>query len=110
MFGLGTSEMVIFGVIALLLYGKRLPEVAKGLGQSFRQFKDGLSGIDEDFTNPMKSVQKSINNAMNSPVNYSSSGSNNRLGSNTTSTTAKTADFEEEAPSAPRFELPSKNE
>jgi sec-independent protein translocase protein TatA len=41
-------EMVIVGIIALLLFGKRLPEVAKSLGKSFVEFKKGVQGIEDD--------------------------------------------------------------
>lgn len=42
MFGLGMQELVIVGVVAVLLFGKRLPEVARSLGHSYREFKRGL--------------------------------------------------------------------
>jgi sec-independent protein translocase protein TatA len=42
MFGLGPMEMAIVGVVAVLLFGKRLPEVARSVGQSFHAFKEGL--------------------------------------------------------------------
>lgn len=46
--GMGSSEMIIFGVIALLLFGKRLPEVARSVGSSFMEFKKGMQGIQDD--------------------------------------------------------------
>jgi len=48
--GIGAPEVLIFGVIALLLFGKRLPEVARSLGQGVGQFKKGISGLQEEFT------------------------------------------------------------
>jgi sec-independent protein translocase protein TatA len=45
MFGLGMGEMIIVGVVAILLFGKNLPSVAKSLGYSYREFKKGLSDI-----------------------------------------------------------------
>jgi sec-independent protein translocase protein TatA len=42
MFGMGMGEMVVIGLIALLLFGARLPQVAKNLGQSVVSFKKGL--------------------------------------------------------------------
>ncbi len=45
---LGVPEMIVIGVIALLLFGKRLPEVARSLGKGVVEFKKGLNGIDDD--------------------------------------------------------------
>jgi len=46
--GLGPMELMIVLVIAVLLFGKRLPEVAKGLGKSVVEFKKGIRGIEEE--------------------------------------------------------------
>ncbi|MFH1304669.1 MAG: twin-arginine translocase TatA/TatE family subunit [Planctomycetota bacterium] len=49
MFGMpGGYEMIIVGIIALLLFGKRLPEVARSLGKGIVEFKKGVSGIEDD--------------------------------------------------------------
>ena len=42
MFGFGTSEMLVAGVICLLLFGHRLPSAMKSLGSSLRSFQQGL--------------------------------------------------------------------
>lgn len=45
----GGLEWVVVGIVALLLFGKRLPGVAKSLGQALHEFKSGLSGkLDEN--------------------------------------------------------------
>ena len=44
----GPVEWIIIAAIALLLFGKRLPEVGKSLGQGIVEFKKGLKGIDAD--------------------------------------------------------------
>lgn len=46
--GLGPMEMVIIGVIAILLFGNRLPEVAKSIGKGFNEFKKGMHGIEDE--------------------------------------------------------------
>ena len=49
MFDIGFAEMLILGVIAVLLFGKRLPEVAKSLGASYNQFRRGLNDLRSEF-------------------------------------------------------------
>ena len=40
--------MVVFG-IAVLLFGKRLPEVGRTLGKGIVEFKKGIRGLEEEF-------------------------------------------------------------
>lgn len=47
-FGIGTNELLILGVIAVLLFGTRLPKVARSFGQSVTEFKKGMKEIQED--------------------------------------------------------------
>ncbi|MCI0488683.1 MAG: twin-arginine translocase TatA/TatE family subunit [Blastocatellia bacterium] len=43
--GLGWPEMLIIILIVVILFGaRRIPEVAKGLGEGIRSFKTGLHG------------------------------------------------------------------
>ena len=40
MFGLGTTELIVIGVIVFLIFGaKRIPEIGKGLGGALKEFK-----------------------------------------------------------------------
>ena len=42
---LGLSELVVIAIIALVVIGpKRLPEVARGLGQAVKAFQDAMKG------------------------------------------------------------------
>lgn len=46
---LGLSELVVIFIIALLVMGpKRLPDVARGLGEALRAFQDALKGRGHD--------------------------------------------------------------
>lgn len=40
--------MLVIGVVMLLLFGRRLPEVGRSLGQGIVQFKKGLKDIGDD--------------------------------------------------------------
>lgn len=44
LFGLGVQELLLILAIVLLLFGStRLPRLAKGLGQSIKEFKSGVA-------------------------------------------------------------------
>jgi sec-independent protein translocase protein TatA len=47
MFGMGPMELLIVLVVALLLFGNRLPSVARSLGRSMVEFKKGMHDIDD---------------------------------------------------------------
>ncbi len=84
MFGLGPLELGIVGVIAVLLFGNRLPEVGRSLGRSLTEFKKG-----------MRDIQGQMDSAMHEPA-PSQMVRNQR------------AVDESEEPTAPKFEPPSR--
>jgi sec-independent protein translocase protein TatA len=45
---LGGGELLVIGLIALLLFGTRLPKVARSLGQSVNEFKQGMKDPPRD--------------------------------------------------------------
>ncbi|MFO0921720.1 MAG: twin-arginine translocase TatA/TatE family subunit [Pirellulales bacterium] len=50
MFGnLTPSELLFFGVIALLLFGAKLPDVAKNLGGTYRELRKHLNEFQKEF-------------------------------------------------------------
>ena len=64
--GIGMNEMVIIGIVAVVLFGKQLPSVARSLGGSYREFKKGLTAFQRSFTEaadevtaPVKDIAKS---------------------------------------------------
>lgn len=47
-FGLGPTELVVILIILLVLFGgAKLPSLAKGLGQSIKEFKKASKEMDE---------------------------------------------------------------
>jgi sec-independent protein translocase protein TatA len=46
---IGAGEIVLLLLVALLLFGaKRLPEIGRSLGKGMREFKDSVTGKDDD--------------------------------------------------------------
>lgn len=46
---IGTTELLLIGGLALLLVGgKKLPEMMRGLGKGVREFKDGMKEVSSD--------------------------------------------------------------
>ena len=57
---IGPWEIAILLVIVLLVFGpKRLPEMGKSLGKGMREFKDSITGKDDDPTPAELPVQTS---------------------------------------------------
>lgn len=86
MFGLSPVELMVVAVVAILLFGSKLPEVARSLGGSYRELRKGLS----EFQDQMRLAD------LNSPSKPK----------------AKVADIDEEdqfrEPTAPKFVPPSR--
>lgn len=59
MFSPGFGQMLMVLFIALLLFGKRLPEVARNLGKGLKEFQSGIKGI-----------QNEVNQTVNSASSY----------------------------------------
>ena len=56
--GLGFQELVLILIVAVLMFGgKKIQEVAKGIGEGIRNFKTALKG-DEETTEPKKDTEK----------------------------------------------------
>jgi sec-independent protein translocase protein TatA len=65
-FGLGGTELVLILGVALLLFGgKKLPELAKGLGQGIREFKKATKAVTDEVQNTAeeKPMQKFLTNS-----------------------------------------------
>jgi sec-independent protein translocase protein TatA len=64
MFGLGQTELIIFLVIVLIIFGpKNLPKLARSMGQAIRDFRTGIKGVeremaDEDEESPVETSAK----------------------------------------------------
>lgn len=90
--GVGSGEMLMLGLIALLLFGKNLPEVARNFGHGLAEFKKGMSGFQKEF------------NAQLNPLRYEEPKKNANNNAAKSRPIAKEA---ERKVSAPKFELPT---
>lgn len=57
----GVFELIIIAVIALLIFGRRLPEIARGLGRSLAELKKGVREA-KDATDEIENDVKDIKN------------------------------------------------
>ena len=55
MLGLSPAHLLLFGVVAILLFGNRLPSVARSLGRSLVEFKKGMNELESEFKSSMYS-------------------------------------------------------
>ena len=58
----GGWEMVVIAIVILLLFGaKKLPELAKGLGQGIREFKGAVDGVKDEINDAKDKVESEEN-------------------------------------------------
>ncbi|HEX6080416.1 MAG TPA: twin-arginine translocase TatA/TatE family subunit [Methylomirabilota bacterium] len=59
MFGLGYQELLLILVIVLILFGaQRLPDLARSLGSSVKEFKKGVNDLKDDTAAVKKDDEK----------------------------------------------------
>jgi len=59
MFGFpGYAEIIIVGIIGVLLFGNRLPSIARSIGSAIPQFKKGLQDVKDECDEAVKSIKQ----------------------------------------------------
>ena len=68
----GPIEILIVLIIAILIFGKRLPEIARGMGKSLHEFKKGIKeakdtkeGIENDVKDAVGLNEQEANSTVN---------------------------------------------
>tara|TARA_B100000945_G_C20412354_1_gene613256 strand:+ start:917 stop:1303 length:387 start_codon:yes stop_codon:yes gene_type:complete len=96
--GMGMTEVMVIALIAVMLFGKNLPGVARKFGKTYREFRKGLS----EFQSSVK-MDEYVNDVSNDY--YDDSSSNNSTASGADDWSAD--DYDDfEAPDVPIFEPP----
>jgi sec-independent protein translocase protein TatA len=58
---IGWPELLVIGIVFILLFGaKKLPDVAKGLGEGIRNFKSAVKGQTQEMQEVKKEIQNEI--------------------------------------------------
>jgi sec-independent protein translocase protein TatA len=91
--GIGGPELLIILVIILLLFGaKKLPELARGLGKSMKEFKNATQDIQEDFQEAMDSVDTAKEEGKDKATASPKARTSQRKKASSKATTASQAD------------------
>ena len=61
--GVGWPEMAVILGLALLVFGKRLPEVGRSLGRGLVEFKKGLKGVKDELEDVDREVEEATERA-----------------------------------------------
>lgn len=69
MFGIGTPELLVILIVALIVLGpKRLPEVAKALGKGLAELRKATSGLSDELQNARIMLEREAQAALKNPA------------------------------------------
>lgn len=64
--GIGATEVIIIAIFVLVFFGaKRIPELAKGLGQGIKEFKQASKDIKKEIEDSTRDIDDAINSEEN---------------------------------------------
>jgi sec-independent protein translocase protein TatA len=72
-FMLNPVQMMVIGVIAVLLFGKRLPEVGRSFGKGIAEIRKQIRGIEDaihSVGSDVQSIQVDVEPARRNPEDY----------------------------------------
>jgi len=65
MFGIGTSELILILVVALLIIGPReLPRIGREVGKAFRSFQRAADDVKESIVREIEDAGKEVKDAV----------------------------------------------
>lgn len=60
--GIGIMEMVLIGIVAILLFGSKLPEVARNIGRSYGELRKGLTELKSTINSEIDNADRDSGN------------------------------------------------
>ncbi|MFG0257574.1 MAG: twin-arginine translocase TatA/TatE family subunit [Phycisphaerales bacterium JB043] len=63
----GPLEWTIIAILGLLIFGKRLPEVGRSIGQGIVEFKKGLKGVQDEIEDASEPKRESLADSKKTP-------------------------------------------
>ena len=107
---ISTGTLVMLGVVAVLLFGERLPEVARTCGKKFNDFRKSIQSIQDEIRSAAHSATSELTSAFDTSSGSSSSSpsSSTSSGSNGSGTKRRSRESDEdyEEATAPMFVPP----
>lgn len=65
MFGFGPTEMIFIGIVAVVLFGGNLPDVARKFGAVYRDLRRSLNDVQAQFREAEYEARRTVNEATN---------------------------------------------
>ena len=85
MFGLGFGELLVILLIALIFIGpKKLPELAKGLGQGLKEFQKATKGFSEQLDQAKREITDAASTVDHTPKELPATETHNDVKSDDT--------------------------
>ncbi|MHC4289890.1 MAG: Sec-independent protein translocase subunit TatA/TatB [Planctomycetota bacterium] len=74
----GPLEMIFILGVLVLLFGRRLPEIARNIGKSLTEFKKGVKDSQDEFTKTIEDADKEADREAGSSSDFNPKNDENK--------------------------------